>query len=154
MDTITEFLRGYTRKYLESRNAIFRDIEKISEIKNSLIVEKKAGRKIYLIQPFIFGKKEEIRTFCDENNKHSITCICFNTLENIDYLKTEWRSFVDIGNLSFFFFNPFSKNDRRWAINPRTHSLITDKNIEIKSIDVLYDNVDLISEKKIKEILK
>ena len=65
-----------------------------------------------------------------------------------------WNKLILIRNLSLYFVNPFSKQEKRWVINPHLHHKISDAESLELGLNSLFIMVDPITEKEVEELTK
>jgi hypothetical protein len=145
----TDYLAEWFERFITNRDLVFKKLSSVKREGNKVIVEQKDGKKIhYHIEPFVHDFVKAT-LYPEEEHKG---LVIYNTPENFAKLIEAWTDIEQVQNLTIFFVNPFSKLDKRWAINPRTHSLITDKESLEPGLRSMYAMVDGITQKEIEKL--
>jgi len=125
-------LKEWTSAYIKYKDTLHKRIEKIDDsLNNKILILKKDG------------KKEE--HLCEENleqiNPANITEQKISTLnkkKNVDWLIKNWDSLKNTSS-TITFVN--TKKSEHWAISPKMHHLITDKEALKPGIKTLFESV-------------
>ena len=105
----------------------------------------------YLVEPFVQG----MGSLSPLNNYDCCFLVCYNTAENLDFLITNWDALVKFKrNFCVIFINPFSATDKKWAVYPATHDLITERPALKSGLQVLFSTVDKTTKEEIEKIVK
>jgi hypothetical protein len=143
---LSNYLVEWIEIFLKNKDLIHRRIKSIKKLENSLIVTYQDREHIYIVV------SQLNKDVLDKLNKNHCSIVCYNTKENIQFLKSNWQSFAELPKFSLFFVNPFSKVEKRWIIYPRTHQMLSDDINQ--GIDALANGVEVIPIKEVEKILK
>lgn len=145
----TEYLVEWFERFTKNRDLLFRRISQIKHEGNKIYVEQKDGKKIvYHVEPFV----EDFAKICKAIKDEHKGIVVYNTTDNFQALLKSWDAVAKIANLTVFFVNPFSKLEKRWAINPRTHSMITDKEALEPGLNSMFVMVDSTTKKELEQL--
>jgi len=147
----TKYLSEWFIRYSKNRDLAFRKIASIREEENKVFVEQKDGKVIeYAIEPF----PADVYTITQSISSQNKGLVVYNTQENLDVLLKSWKNLISMNDLTIYFVNPFSKTDKRWIINPRTHSLISDSASLKQGLMSMYMTVDPTTKEEIEKLTK
>jgi hypothetical protein len=147
----TRYLEDWFVRYTKNRDLTFRKITEIKEDDNKVIVNHKDGKKQeFIIEPFPAEFSKTAETIKEEHKG----IVVYNTQKNFDMLTSEWKKLSAIKNLAIYFVNPFSKTEKRWIINPYTHSLVSDASSLKQGLSAMFVMVDAITQDEVAELTK
>ncbi|MFH1053330.1 MAG: hypothetical protein V1740_02825 [Candidatus Woesearchaeota archaeon] len=131
---------------IKNRDVIQNRIKDIEGKEGQIIVKQNDGIEIKYKIILLLDDIENIIKNCGKEEYFSI--ITLNNKENIMIMKGKWKILTDYQNLSIWFVNPDSKNERKWIIKPYLHNKICDPaSLEI-GFNGMAENVDFTSEKE------
>ena len=130
----TEVIKRWIVEYLKNRDAFFHNISNIKEMNEKVEVEFKDKKAIYLLQP------ELSNSFNFKDDDH-IGIVCFNTVQNLDFLVRHWYRLAEFKNLTIYFINPDSGLEKKWIIRPHVHSKVTDQSKLKQGLKTMFDMV-------------
>lgn len=147
----TNYLAEWLDRYLRNRDLAFRKILNINTKDNLIIVEGKDKKTTYLILPFVEEFDSALEPILTEQYKGVAV---FNTVENLSALLKAWKKLSTIDHLMIYFVNPFSTQEKKWVINPKTHQLISDDASLKEGINSLFLTVDETSKEEVLRKIK
>lgn len=117
-------LLEWTRRLIQSRNAILKDIKEVAEGKEGfdLIVTTPTKTQCYIILPELSRIEESLERL----DSRSVYIITTNTRKNLDVLLSRWDETTKHNQLCILFVNPDAHGDQKWAIYPATHAALSD----------------------------
>ncbi len=135
-----------------NKDLIMRKIDNVKQKDDMLLIDLKDGKKqAVFVCPFI----DSIN--CLEKLKEYDNCslIVYNTKDNLKVLIKDWDKFSDFKrHFIIQFINPFSQLEKRWAIFPYTHNMVTEKAGRESGLKALFNNVESITKEKLEKVLK
>lgn len=147
----TRYLSDWFVRYTKNRDLAFRKIADIKEEENKVTVQHKDGKKQeFVIEPF----PAEFSKVAEAIKEEHKGIVVYNTQKNFDMLIGEWKRISTIKNLAIYFVNPFSKTEKRWIINPYTHSLVSDASNLKQGLSSMFVMVDAITQDEVAELTK
>ncbi len=147
----TKYLADWFARYTKNRDLLFKKIVNIREEENKVIVENKDGKTTYYyVEPF----PQDIVKLAEEIKEENKGIVLYNSKSNFDIMIKAWTKLVTIKNLSIYFVNPFSKQEKRWVINPHVHHKISDSESLELGLNSMFIMVDAITEKEVEELTK
>lgn len=150
MSDAKEYLKEWFKRFIENRDIYFKKIKEIISEEEGLKVVRSDKTTVYAIVPFSTSFLKDLERVSEKNKG----IIVYNTAENFKILIKEWPKLVKNESLMIYFVNPFSKLDKKWVINPRTHALISDDASLKEGLNALYISVDATTQKEVELILK
>jgi hypothetical protein len=146
----TKYLQEWFVRYIKNRDILFRKLSNVSEEENRVLIEQKDGKKtVYVIEPFptdfaaaVSGVGEKYKGL-----------VVYNSKENFDKLIEGWGKLLEVGDVTIYFINPFSKTEKKWIINPTIHAKIADDEALKPGILSMYETVEPVVEKEIDAII-
>ena len=118
---MNQFLVDWCIRFLENRDTIRREIVSVGERKEtSFSINYKNTTKQFLIAPKLDA--EVLKMIGEEPSGFFI----LNNVYNISFIITHWQRLSSKKNLMLYFINPFSNQDKAWAINPYVHNMVCD----------------------------
>jgi len=146
-----KYLADWFSRYTKNRDLLFRKISNITEEDNKVIVEQKDGKKTYYyIEPF----PEDLAGLASSIKEEHKGIVLYNSKDNFDSLLKSWNKLITVKNLSIYFVNPFSKQEKRWVISPAVHHMISDAESLELGLNSMYILVDPITKKEVEELTK
>lgn len=142
-------------RFVRNKDLIVRKIAELSKTEEMLIAKLRDGNEhAYLIEPFLDGIA--IKDILAKLKGHEYcSLVVYNTRENFDVVVKEWDALSDVKrHFSIHFVNPFSKTEKKWAVYPATHNIITEKSHLKNSLQALFANVDATTKEEIEKIIK
>lgn len=127
-------LQEFIIHYVQAKDAFHKTLKSYEEKEGFIEFEFKTGKIPYYIS-------KDISTINLESIKNipKKFIICDNTLKNVEYLISNWKSFAEITGLIVMFAN--SEQNEKWLINTNMHSRVTEEK-DIKSgLLGLFNNV-------------
>ncbi len=144
-----KYLMEWFERYIKNRDLVFRKIESIEQKDSKLIVKHKNGEVItYHICPFPQDFVTVLNNLDDDKNN----LVVYNSEENFNSLIKNWAKLTTCSNLSLFFINPFSNQEKRWVIKPYVHARISEQESVEQGLRTLYEMVDSITKERVKEL--
>ncbi|MBI4739310.1 hypothetical protein HY772_07230 [Candidatus Woesearchaeota archaeon] len=144
------YLAEWLERYLKNRDLAFRKINAIKMEGNFVKVESKDKNTTYIIVPFVEDFESALSPVLSEPHKGIAV---FNTAKNLAALLRAWNKLSSIDNLIIYFVNPFSNQDKKWIINPKTHHLISDEENLKEGINAMFLTVDETSEEEVRRFV-
>lgn len=151
MDKLLLFLKNWTIEYVKHRDIIAKNITKIDDSKDDVILVKFKDKKekIYVIVPNLKSLKDMIKLL--EKNA-DIVLLCFNKKDNLSLIINGWDKLCKYPKLCIYFVNPFSNLDKKWIIYPKTHNMVTELEVLDTGLWSLFSGVEEFNEKMIDEM--
>ena len=150
MQKEVDYLSEWFSRYMKNRDIAFRKIKDIKSEGDKVIITENSGLvTVYYIIPFI----EDFSTIIKGLEGASLGIVTFNTPEAFDSLLKSWDGLVKLPSLVIYFFNPFSQQEKKWIIRPRTHHMISDEESLKEGLKSLYLTVDPVNKKEIGKII-
>ena len=139
-------------RHIKYKDLIFRRIADVQEGEDLVLVNMTDSRTCgYLVEPFIQG----MESLAPLKNHECCFLICYNTKENLNFLIKNWEVLVKFKrNFCIMFINPFSKTEKKWAIYPATHDLITERSALKLGLEVLFSTVDALTEQEVSKVIE
>jgi len=129
-----QIIKDWLIPYLQSRDQIRREIDKIIEHDKKIEVVYKTKTRDFLLCP----------TFPEDLLiENHITIVTLNTKKNLQILIEKWNKFASYDDLNIYFINPFSTTEHKWVIFPYTHSKITEKSSLKIGLESLFSTVEV-----------
>jgi hypothetical protein len=147
----TKYLAEWLERYLKNRDLAFRKIISTSIQNDRVIVQGKDKNVTYISAPFINDFETAVAPLLNEKHKGIAV---FNTKTNLQALIKSWKKLSTIDNLTIYFVNPFSIQDKKWVINPKTHQMISDEASLKEGINSMFLTVDEITEEEAQRRIK
>ena len=135
----TQYLAAWLVRYLKNRDLAFRKIVTISTTENQVLVQEKDKNIAYLILPSVDDFEPLLQNLASQVHKGIVV---YNTAKNLAALLRSWKKLTSIDHLTIFFVNPFSLQEKRWIIQPKTHHLICDEENLKEVVQSLFGTVD------------
>jgi len=115
------------------------------------LVKEKGGKETtYYVEAFISEPAALLKRFGKDK---PVGVVLYNTKENFDFVKKNWKQLVEVKSLAFYFVNPFSKLDKKWVLYPRTHALIADETSLNLGLQTMFGTVEPITEEELNQVL-
>ena len=149
MTSPEDYLSEWLIRYLKNKDLMLHKIKELNHSGNLVISVEKTGTKHYVVVPFITTYSEALIDI----DSDQITLVVYNTQNNISQLIKEWKPLLNQKRFMVFFVNPFSQQDKRWIICPRTHDMISDEKNLKEGIESLALSVDKITKEELLEII-
>jgi hypothetical protein len=129
-------LKEWAIAFIKHRDLAFRRIASIDDKGKELLVKQKDSKEIH---NHVAEKIDDalLKKIHSEDNK---MIFCLNTEENLEFLIKHWDKFKIINNLTLVFAN--LKNDDKWIINPKLHSIIADSASIKQGLQSMYDTAN------------
>ena len=139
-------------RHIRNKDLLFRRIADVREVEDFILVTMKdSGVRAYLVEPFV----PDMGILSPLNNHDCCFLVCYNTPENLDFLIVNWDALVKFKrNFCMIFVNPFSTTDKKWAVYPATHDIITERPALKSGLQVLFSTVDKTTKEEIERIVK
>ncbi len=135
-----------------NKDLILRKIDNVKQEDNVLLINyKDAKKQAVLVCPFI----ESIDSLEKLKEHDNCSVIVYNTKDNFKVLIKDWDKFSSFKrHFNIQFINPFSQLEKRWAIFPHSHNMITEKSGLELGLKALFNNVESITKEKLEKVLK
>ena len=144
------YLADWFSRYIKNRDLAFRKIEDIKEEPGKVVVYQTDGKQVhYYILPFI----DDFSKHLDSMKEQELGIVTFNTLPAFKALVKDWKLLIEKQSLVIYFINPFSKQEKKWIIRPRTHHLISDEASLKEGLKSLFETVDPADPKEVSTII-
>ncbi len=143
-----DFLVGWTVDFVKNNDAISKKIEKIERGKGGfdLHVKYKDKEQYFIILPKIEG----IGAIMEKINIDAyFSIVTLNSKENLDAVLKDWKCLCGFKFLSIIFINPFSEDDKKWAISPYIHDRVCDESSLGLGLKAMFETVDAIEERQL-----
>ncbi len=151
MTSPAKYLTDWFIRYTRNRDLVFRKISEIKEDGNTVSVLQKDGRATdYCAAPF----PEDMVKIAEGIGGGTKGLLVYNTRENFDLMMKSWAALSKIKGLTIYFINPSSKIDKRWAISPYNHSLISDAESLEQGLNSMYLMVEPTTRGQIEELTR
>jgi hypothetical protein len=153
IDKITLYLREWIQRFMTNKDLIFRKIKEMHAEDSMVIVNNMdgSGQGIFIC-PFIESPDDCLAQLKDHDN---CSLVVYNTRENFKALLQHWEKFSSFKrHFNIQFVNPFSQTEKRWAVFPQTHALMTEKSGLETGLRALFNNVEPITKDKLSKVLK
>lgn len=136
---LVKFLLEWAESYFRSRDAFHKKIISIDNKDNYLIISFKDKKEKILAMSDI-SKLNVIDV--DEN----LSIITINNRKNVESLYYNWNKLNTFSSLKIYFINPLSTTDKKWVINPYTHSKICDIDTLRVGLMTMFESVEPLTE--------
>jgi hypothetical protein len=134
-----QVLKDWIIGYLKARDAVAKQIVSIAENADGAdIVIDCILKKQFVIVQQILSDPCALAAFQDRH----IVLVTANTRANLEFLISNWDSFVRFQHLSIYFVNPDSGLEKRWVIYPATHNCLFEKNALRKGLESIFSSVE------------
>lgn len=147
-----QYLSEWIVRHVHNKDLLFKRIADIKEGEDLILVTMKDNRKCaYLVEPFV-NTMESISPL-----KEYDCCflVCYNTKENFNFLIKNWDALVTFKrNFCVIFINPFSHGEKKWALYPATHDMVSEKESLKPGLQILYSAVDETTPQEIEKVIK
>lgn len=154
-NTPEELLQNWVLNLVKHKNIITRDLKETKVVGGDVFCAYKDRQHYYMVVPEMQGiedvleRKRQVKYDYDTEN---ITVVVLNSENNLKILIANWYRFVSFPELNFIFVNPFSKNEKKWMVNPHFHQRVCDPDSLETGLRSMFCTVDLIDEKTAKKI--
>jgi len=139
-------------RHIKNKDLLFRRIDNVEEGEDLVVVSLKDGQKCaHLVEPSL----STLDSLSVMNEYSCCSVTCYNTIQNFEFLIKNWDALVRFKrNFSISFVNPFSRSEKRWAIFPTTHDMVTERPALRRGLKILYDTVEETSEQELLKLLE
>ena len=139
-------------RHIKNKDLIFRRIADIQQGEDMVLVQMNDNRTCgYLVEPFIQG----MESLTPLKDHECCFLICYNTKGNLDFLIKNWDKIIKFKrNFCIMFINPFSRGEKKWAIYPATHDLVSERPTLKLGLEVLFATVDAITEQEVLKVIE
>jgi len=152
IDKLTLYLREWIQRFMTNKDLILRKIKEMHSDEDMVIVTNMDGSKrAVFVCPFLESQD------CLSKLKDYENCavVVYNTSKNFDFLLKNWEKFSSFKrHFNIHFINPFSSTEKRWAVFPYTHNIVTEKSGLKPGLLALFNNVEPITKEKLEKVLK
>lgn len=147
------YLVDWVINYLKNKDLYFKKIELVEMNKEGfdVYVKFKDKEQFFVVNPLIEDTDELLPKF---DSERYFGLVVFNTMNNFDVLVKSWDKFVKFKHLCVYFVNPFSQLDKKWIIYPYTHNNICERGALEKGLKAMFEMVEPLTEKDIKDRFK
>lgn len=148
-----DYLAEWITRFVRNKDLIVRKIEEISKKEELIIAKLKEGKEhAYLVEPFLDNIDSALGKL--KKYEHS-SLIVYNTNGNFEIVLKNWEKLAKFSrHFSIHFVNPFSKTEKRWAIYPMTHDLVTEKAGLKQGLTALFMTVEATTKEEIERVIK
>ncbi|MBW2967457.1 hypothetical protein KY362_03140 [Candidatus Woesearchaeota archaeon] len=144
-----KYLMDWFSRYIKNRDLVFRKIAAVKEEENKVVVEQKDGRVVHnYIEPF----PEDFAALAAGMPEEHKGIVVYHSKQNFDGIVKAWDKLAGVKNLTIYCINPFSKLDKKWIINPRTHALVSDPESLKEGLKAMFETVDPISKEEVEKL--
>ena len=143
-------MKQWMVRFLQNKDLILKQIKEIKEEEKGVRVFYKDGREQELI---VVPELEDTFDFSQIKEGHK-GIIAVNNQKNFDFIVKNWQKLVQNKNFIIYFINPFSKQEKRWAVYPYTHNRVTEGEKIKEGLLSLYINVDPITFEEYQKIVE
>ncbi|MFH1668904.1 MAG: hypothetical protein ABIA62_03175 [Candidatus Woesearchaeota archaeon] len=151
MTSPAKYLTEWFVRYTKNRDLMFRKISEVKEDGDMISVVQKDGKIFnYCSAPF----PEDMVKVAECIDGETKGILVYNTQSNFDLMMKSWKALSNIKGLTIYFINPFSKLDKRWAINPYTHSRISDAESLDQGLNSMYMMVEPTTRSQVEELTR
>jgi hypothetical protein len=147
MTKTKEKLLEWAINFIKSKDAFTGTLQNIEKNKDGFDAKAVYSDKeeFIIIEPTlkdfeIFDKKLS----SDKN----IIVVLLNSVENFNSVIEHWKQLIVFEKLTLYFVNIFSHTDKKWAIKPKLHNLISDPKSLKEGLNTLFMNVEPTTEKE------
>lgn len=149
MDPETKFLAVWFERFIRNQDLVFRRICN-TEINDDILTIDYKNKTKALIK--IRGFSNSISDDIKDLKEKKIGLVLYNTNENFNILIKQWEDLTKILGLAIYFINPYSKQEKKWIIHPRTHAMVSDSESFVEGLKSMFESVDIISEEEVKKL--
>ena len=148
----TQYIVSWFIRYIKNKDIMFKKIKNINIKDNNITITNNDNSEIKNI--VCATSKDYNTVLCHIIKQNSnIGLIMLNNKTNLNNILNSWNDLTKIKHLTIYFINPFSTLEKKWVINPRTHSLFCDSNVLELGLKTLFESVDEISESEFLKII-
>jgi hypothetical protein len=140
----TRFLEDWMITLLKSRDAFKKEIVSIEKQQGFFAVNCRDKVKHFFVLPLL---EDSFRARVADDAYVGI--ITLSNKRNIRYLADKWNLFCTMRNLSIYFVNPLSDNEKLWIIMPYVHSKVCDEKTLEAGLLALAENTGQITEQEL-----
>ena len=152
MEKAYSYLVEWSISYFKNRDLIFKKIESVEKSKGGFDFNIKfKDKEQFFIVKLIVDNDKFLERF--DSEKH-FGLVVANTKSNFDFVIKNWDKLVKFKHLCVYFFNPFSKLDKKWIVCPYTHNNICEKDALEKGIKSMFEMVEPLTEAGIRDTFK
>jgi hypothetical protein len=146
-----EYLAEWFERFLKNRDLMLRKLSGVKREGANVLAEQKDGVVVhYHVVPFVDDFSKLIPELKEDNKG----LVIYNTKDNFKGMIKAWNELSKLKNFTIYLVNPFSKLDKKWAINPRTHSLISDNESLELGLNSIFETVDQTTKEEIEKLTK
>jgi len=140
-----EALTDWAINLIKSKDAITNSLQNIEKNKEEFDVKATYSNKeeFIIVEPFIKNTEEIIAKL---QKDRYITIFVMNSYDNFKFLIDNWKKLIDFPKLTIYFVNMFSHTDKKWAIKPYLHNLVTDDKSLKEGLNSLFAAVEPLTE--------
>jgi len=140
-----DVLIDWAINFIRSKDAITGILQNIEKDKEGFDIKATHSNKeeFIIVEPFI-KKSEDIINKLQKDRY--ITIFVMNSYENFKFLIDNWKRLIDFQKLTIYFVNMFSHTDKKWAIKPYLHDLITNNKSLKEGLNSLFVTVEPLTE--------
>lgn len=143
------YLMDWFIRYLKNRDLYFKKIAEIKEDGNIVIVEQKDSKSINNhVYSFSHDLESEIKNLTEDHKG----IVIYNTRENFKFILDNWQRLVDMGDLTVYLVNPFSKLEKKWILKPFIHGRVSEPEAIKTGLKTMYETVDPITLGEIEQL--
>jgi hypothetical protein len=147
MSKSKEALTEWALNFIKSKDAFTGNIKEILKNKDGFDIDIIYNDKeeFILVEPTIqdFDKLHK-----NLSNDKNIIIFLLNSFENFNIILNNWKKISCFDKLTLYFVNMFSHTDKKWAVKPKLHSLITDDKTLKSGLNSMFMMVEPTTEKE------
>ncbi|HDD70928.1 MAG TPA: hypothetical protein ENF94_02065 [Candidatus Woesearchaeota archaeon] len=128
-------LKDWLLNFLKSRSSFFGSDSSVEEKEDFIILKKESGVEFFFVKGLLDDSVRDRIAGC----KDKLTVVVLNKKANVDWLVNNWDFLIRFPRLCFMFVNP--DVSEKWAIFPKTHDLISERNSLRKGLLSLFESV-------------
>lgn len=124
MTKAKELLLEWAINFVKSKNAFIGTLQNFEKCKDFDAKAVYSDKEEYILaEPTIKDIDKLISALPKDKN---VLLFVLNSFDNFNSVVENWKRFADLENLTIYFVNMFSHTEKKWAIKPKVHDLISD----------------------------
>ena len=143
MDAVAAYLKDWLITYLKNRN-----IEKIEEKGETVLVQYKDRDVTFYVRPFI----KDFAEFAHQ--KKGTAIVVFNAKENLDAVFSSWKGIKENKLITIYFVNPLSTLETKWILAPYTHDRVSDVATLKQGLKSMFEMVEPLTKEQAEKQMK
>ena len=146
-DSLTEWAVNFIR----SKDAFAGNLKSIEKDTDGfdLKIVYNDKEELVIVEPFIKDADKIISMMLKEKY---VSLFLFNSFENFNFLVNNWKRLIGFEKLTIYFVNMFSNTDKKWAIKPYLHNLISDDKKLKEGLNSMFMAVEPLTEDSMRKV--